>query len=91
VAQLISSRNAEVEMKTWKTKEVYERTDGKRRVLIIQRLDGSYSFIEQYWYENVYEGKLVARGWADLPARPTFFQCLETAKQEVTSYFPWLK
>jgi hypothetical protein len=89
VAQMFPTLR-KVEMKTWKTKEIYERADVKRRVLIIQRLDGNYSFIEQYWYENVYEGKLVAQGWADLRPHASFFQCLDTAKREVTNYFPWL-
>jgi hypothetical protein len=64
--------------------------DGKRRVLIMQRPDGTFRFIEQYWYETFYEGKLVAKGWASLPPISLVFETVPIAEWEAKFTFPWL-
>jgi hypothetical protein len=50
-----------------KAAKTLDSTDGKRRVLLVRRSDGYFGLVEQYWYQNIYEGKLVAEGWAFWP------------------------
>lgn len=39
-----------------------------RRVVILQRKDGFYSYAEQYYYVSEDDGGVVAEGWYTLPA-----------------------
>jgi hypothetical protein len=36
--------------------------DEKRRVVIRQRSDGNFGWAKEYWFENFYEGELIAKG-----------------------------
>ena len=40
----------------------------KRRIVVLQREDGLYTYAEQYDYVSNYEGKIIAEGWATLPS-----------------------
>ena len=35
----------------------------RRRVVVLRRDDGHFSFAEQYFFRSVYEGELIAEGW----------------------------
>ncbi|TQN63015.1 hypothetical protein FLX27_05490 [Agrobacterium tumefaciens] len=39
-----------------------------RRVVILQRKDGFYSYAEQYYYVSEDDGGVVGEGWCTLPA-----------------------
>jgi hypothetical protein len=70
--------------------KILQRADGKRRVLLARRKDGKYGLVVEYWYENVFEGKLIARGWAVLDRPASIFDTVEIAEREARATFPWL-
>lgn len=37
----------------------------RRRVVILQRSDGYFSYGEEYYYVSEYEGEIIAEGWAE--------------------------
>jgi hypothetical protein len=39
----------------------------KRRVAILQRDDGLFSFVEEYSFSSEHEGAIIAEGWKQLP------------------------
>jgi hypothetical protein len=69
---------------------ILNSADGKRRILIVERADGNFGFVEQYWYRTMYEGKLVSEGWAVLDTPPSIFKTVEIAEREARVYYPWL-
>lgn len=40
----------------------------RRRIVVLRRDDGNYTFAEQYHYTNEFEGDIIAEGWQTLPA-----------------------
>jgi hypothetical protein len=48
---------------------------------VLQRDDGYFSFAEEYFYTSEHEGKVLAQGWAQLPAEGIFANA-ETAETE---------
>jgi hypothetical protein len=55
--------------------ETFERSDAlhnRRRLVVLQRKDGFFSFAEEYYYRSEYEGEVVAKGWARLPPEGIF-------------------
>ncbi len=70
--------------------KILQSADQKRRVLIVKRDDGTYALIVQRRYRNVYEGQLIADGWASLPTSASIYQTVEIAEREATKQFPWL-
>jgi hypothetical protein len=79
-------------MKVVKTLEVIDvvcAVTGKRRqrrVAILQRDDGHFSFAEEYFYTNVWEGEIIAQGWARLPSEGIFANA-ETTEAEGRARF----
>ncbi len=71
------------------THKILASEDGKRRISIVQRDDGNFGLVEEYWYENVYEGEVVARGWAVRPAASSIFANEEIAEFEARASYPW--
>lgn len=55
-----------------------------RRLVVIQRNDGYFSFAEEYYYRSEYEGEVVAEGWAQLPPEG-IFEIIEIAVREALS------
>jgi hypothetical protein len=53
----------------------------QRRVAILQRDDGHFTFAEEYSYKSEYEGEIVAEGWARLPGEG-IFESAELAEME---------
>jgi hypothetical protein len=47
--------------------EVAAAIHPRRRVVVLQRDDGSYTFAEQYFFVSEYEGRIIAEGWQTLP------------------------
>jgi hypothetical protein len=52
----------------------------QRRIAVLQRDDGHYSFAEEYAYRSEYEGELIAEGWQRLPSEG-IFHCEEAAEE----------
>lgn len=57
----------------------------QRRVAILQREDGHFTFAEEYHYKSEYEGEVIAEGWQRLPAEGIFERAdaAETASRSV--------
>ena len=64
--------------------------DNSRRILIVERDDGTFMLVEQKWYRNVYERRLIAEGWRSFGPGPSFFETVEIAEREAHAQFPWL-
>ncbi|MDG3441659.1 hypothetical protein [Nitrospirillum amazonense] len=62
-----------------------------RRVLVVRRPDGFYALRPQYHYRNVWEGTLVAEGWAPLPEPSSLYETALLAEREAFAEFPWLR
>jgi hypothetical protein len=64
--------------------ETFERSDRphkRRRLVVLRRNDGFFSFAEEYHFRSEYEGKVVAEGWARLPPEGVF-ETIEIAAAE---------
>lgn len=62
--------------------KVVEDEGGKERVLILRHESGAFALLPQYWYSNVYEGKLVAEGWASAARPASLFADVDLAEQQ---------
>jgi hypothetical protein len=67
-----------------------ESPDRTHRVLIVARYDGAFALVVQKWYRNVYKGRVVAEGWASLPASNSIYETIEIAEREARAQFRWL-
>jgi len=70
--------------------KIFNSADGKRRVLVLRRPDGNFNLRAEKWYRDLYEGKLIAEGWAPIPARTSIFATLEIAEREAKARYPWI-
>lgn len=52
----------------------------QRRVAILQRDDGYFTFAEEYYYKSEFEGEIIAEGWAQLPDEG-IFETIELAEK----------
>jgi hypothetical protein len=62
-------------VKTLKTFEVISAATGRpqqRRIVILERDDGFYSFAEEYFYRSTNQGKVLAEGWSPFPPEGIF-------------------
>lgn len=69
--------------------EVVSPSTGKlqrRRISILQRDDGHFTFAEEYSYRSEYEGEVLAEGWQQLPPEG-IFDSAEIAEVEGRSAF----
>jgi hypothetical protein len=67
-----------------KVLETFERNDAPhklRRLVVLQRDDGLFSFAEEYHYRIECDGKVIAEGWARLPPE-RIFETVEIAATE---------
>jgi hypothetical protein len=65
----------------------FERSNAphkRRRLVVLQRKDGYFSFAEEYYYQSEYVGEVVAEGWARLPPEG-IFETIEIATAEALS------
>jgi hypothetical protein len=44
----------------------------RRRIVVLRRDDGHYTFAEQYYFISEYEGEIVTEGWRTLPANGVY-------------------
>ena len=57
-------------MKTIKELEAVEAMGAihpRRRMVVMQRDDGHFTFAVEYYYISQYEGEIVSKGWRQLP------------------------
>ena len=52
--------------------EIASALHRRRRMVVLVRDDGRFSFAEQYHYATDVDGKVVAQGWATLPSEGVF-------------------
>ena len=67
--------------------ETFERSDAlhkRRRLVVLLRDDGFFSFAEEYYFRSEYEGEAVAEGWARL-SPDGIFETVEIAAAEARS------
>ena len=58
-------------MKTIKELEAIEvpgTIHPRRRIVVLQRDDGLFTFAEEYFFVSKFDGKIIAEGWQRLPA-----------------------
>jgi hypothetical protein len=70
--------------------KILESADQTHRVLIVARHDGTFALVVQKWYQNVHKGRVVAKGWASLPASNSIYETIEIAEREARAQFRWL-
>lgn len=58
----------------------------RRRVVIIQRNDGNFSLVEQYYYLSEFDGTIISEGWASLTALGIYASVM-LAEEAGLSYF----
>ena len=69
--------------------EIASAPHPRRRMIVIRRDDGLYTFAEQYHYTNEWDGRLVAEGWATLRPKGVYATA-ETAEADArAAYSRW--
>jgi hypothetical protein len=63
----------------------------RRRMVVMRRNDGHYTFAEQYYYLNEWEGRLVAEGWATLPPQGVYATAEAAEADALAAYSRWPK
>jgi len=54
-------------VKALETVEVPNNIHPRRRIVVLQRDDGGFTFAEEYYYTSQHDGEIIAEGWARLP------------------------
>jgi hypothetical protein len=73
-----------------KTIEILESEKEKKRVRVVEREDGAFVLIPEYWKDEYWEEKLIWSGWLPIPVHASFYQSAEIAKREAQTRFSWL-
>jgi hypothetical protein len=73
-----------------RTVETLEGEGGRKRVRIVERDDGAFVLVPEYWSEEHWEGKLIWSGWLPLSHNASFYQTAEIAEREARTGFHWL-
>lgn len=58
-----------------------------RRIVVLQREDGWYSYAEQYYFVSEHDGKVIAEGWHTLQA-DGIYATSEIAEEQGRAAFP---
>jgi len=58
-----------------------------RRMVLIQREDGFYTYAEEYYYVSRYDGEIIAEGWATLPTGGSIYENSQAAEAEARREF----
>ncbi|MBA8835195.1 hypothetical protein [Rhizobium leguminosarum] len=72
------------------TVKVLEANDGLKRVWIVQRSDAVYVLRPEEWYQDVFEGEIVAEGWKPIYGNFGLFGSADLAESEAMASFEWL-
>ena len=69
--------------------EVASEFHPRRRLVVLMREDGNFTFAEQYRFTNVYEGEVVAEGWATLPPNGIYATAERAEAEGQTAMSSW--
>ncbi len=64
-----------------------ENPNGKGRILICQRADGLYVFVEEYWFVSEYEGEIISQGWSKCDTSG-LYETANIARREARVLYP---
>ncbi|MQB09280.1 hypothetical protein FCH38_00950 [Agrobacterium tumefaciens] len=70
--------------------KVLQGGDALRRVRIVERSYGVYVLRPEEWYQNVFEGEIVAEGWKPIHGDFGLFGSADLAESEAIASFDWL-
>jgi len=63
----------------------------RRRVVVLRRSDGSYSFAEQYFAVSEYEGEIIAEEWVTLPPTGIYASTAIAEAEARAAYAHWYR
>ncbi|WP_246715928.1 hypothetical protein [Rhizobium leguminosarum] len=72
------------------TVKVLEANDGLRRVRIVRRSDAVFVVRAEEWYQNIFEGEIIAEGWKPIYEKFGLFGTVDLAEREALVSFEWL-
>jgi hypothetical protein len=61
-----AAKNVKI-VKELETVEVQDAIHPRRRIVVLQRDDGLFTFAEEYFYVSKHDGEIIAEGWQQLP------------------------
>ena len=53
-----------------------------RRLVVISRDDGHFGWMEQYYFSNIWQGRVVAEGWVSLNIGGGIYATAEEAERQ---------
>lgn len=65
--------------------------DGKRRALVVERRDGAFQCVEEYWRRSEVDGEVLWEGWVELGTLDSICATVEIAEREARARFHWLR
>jgi hypothetical protein len=63
----------------------------RRRVVVLRRDDGNYSFAEQYFFVSEYEGEIIAEGWQTLPPNGVYVTAAIAETEGRAAFAHWYR
>lgn len=66
--------------------EIAANSKGLRRIIVIERDDGFYTYAEQYHYVSEYDGEIISQGWHTVP-HDGIYESSEVAETEGRAAF----
>jgi hypothetical protein len=85
------SRNFDVPENRDEIVKVLPGQEGHRRVAIVRRSDGFFELRPEKWYQNEWEGQVIAQGWAPTVGRSGVFETAYLAEMAAYFDYPWLR
>ena len=79
-------------MKIVKELEAVEVSDAihpRRRIVVLQRDDGHFTFAEEYFYISQYEGEIIAEGWQQLPPNGVYATAAIAESEGQAAFARW--
>ena len=79
-------------MRIIKRSEAVEVADGsfpRRRIVVLERDDGRFSFAEEYYYKTEWEGELVAEGWQQHPPNGIYATAEIAEREGLAAFATW--
>jgi hypothetical protein len=58
----------------------------RRRIVVLERDDGNFTFAEEYYYVSEYEGEVIAEGWQQHPSNG-IYETVDIAEREGRAAF----
>jgi hypothetical protein len=71
------------------TVEVQDAIHPRRRIVVLQRDDGNFTFAEEYFYVSQYEGEIIAEGWQQLPPNGVYATAAIAESEGQAAFARW--